>query len=83
MKDNFYDNQFSTDMFLHLVVEVFRCLHQQMDDFFHQCANMVWGVKDTEGVPLSILCAFYKTKGVNGVITCANNLYFEMYCYSR
>jgi len=62
MKDNFYDSQFSTNMFFHLVVEVFGCLHQQMDEFFHQYANMVWGMKDTKGPPLLVLCAFYKQK---------------------
>jgi hypothetical protein len=60
MKDNFYDNQFSTDIFIHLIIEVFGCLHQQVDEFFHQCANMVWGVKDTRGLPLLVLRAFYK-----------------------
>jgi hypothetical protein len=49
-------------MFIHLVVEVFGCLHQQVDEFCHQCANMVRGVDDTKGLPLLFLCAFYKQK---------------------
>jgi hypothetical protein len=60
MKDNFYDNQFSIDMFIHLVVKDFRCSHQQVDEFFHQCANMVWGVEDIRGPFFLILHAFYK-----------------------
>jgi len=49
-------------MFILLVIEDFKCLHQQVDEFFHQCANMVWGVKGTLGPPLLVLCTFYKQK---------------------
>jgi hypothetical protein len=33
-----------------------------VDEFLHQCANMAWGAKGIGGLPLSILCAFYKQK---------------------
>ncbi len=32
----------------------FYCLHQQMDDFFHWCANMTWVAKLTSDPPLAI-----------------------------
>jgi hypothetical protein len=35
VKDGFYCNRFLTYMFSPLVIKVFRCLHQQMDEFFH------------------------------------------------
>jgi hypothetical protein len=33
VKDGFYCNQFLTSMFLPLVMKIFRCLHQQVDEF--------------------------------------------------
>jgi hypothetical protein len=62
MKDDLYHDWFLMDMFILLVVEVFKNLHQQVDKFFHQCANMAWGAKSIKSPPLSILHAFYKQK---------------------
>jgi hypothetical protein len=61
-KDNFYNNRFPMNLFLLVVVEVFKCLHQWIDMFFHQCANMMWGVKGIRGPPLLVLCTFYRQK---------------------
>jgi hypothetical protein len=36
VKDGIYRNQFPTDMSLSLAVQVFKCLHQQANEFFHQ-----------------------------------------------
>jgi hypothetical protein len=44
-----------------LVVEIFGCLHHQVDGFLHWCANMAWGVKGIGGLPLSI-CAHFMGK---------------------
>jgi hypothetical protein len=33
-------DQFLTDMFFLSVVQVFRYLHQQVDEIFHQCVNI-------------------------------------------
>jgi hypothetical protein len=41
-----------------LVIKVFDCLHQQVYNFFHWCANMVWSTKGTNGLPMVILCVF-------------------------
>jgi hypothetical protein len=62
MKDGFYHDQFPVDMFFPLVIEVFGFLHQQVNGFFHRCANMAWGVTGNKGPPLSILCALYRQK---------------------
>jgi len=35
VKDGFYCNRFLTYMFIPLVIKVFKCLHQQVDEFFH------------------------------------------------
>jgi hypothetical protein len=34
-KDDFYCNQYLMNMFLFLVIKVFGCLHQQINNFFH------------------------------------------------
>ncbi len=60
-KDDFYYDQFLVDLLFLLVVEVFRCLHHQVDGFLHWCANMAWGVKGIGGLPLSI-CAHFMGK---------------------
>jgi len=33
-----------------------------MDHVFHQCASMAWSAKGIDGLPLTILCAFYRQK---------------------
>lgn len=37
-----------------------RCLHQQVDDFFHQCLNITCLIKGLRGLPLLVLHSFYK-----------------------
>jgi hypothetical protein len=46
------------DEFFPIAKKVFSCLHQQVGDFFHQCANMAWLAKD--GSLNITLCAFYR-----------------------
>ncbi len=62
VKEGFYHNWHSENVFLPLAIEVFGCLHQQANNFLHQCAIMVWLTKDTCGPPLVVLCAFYKQR---------------------
>jgi hypothetical protein len=33
-----------------------------MDHVFHQCASMAWSTKGINGLPLMVLCAFYRQK---------------------
>jgi hypothetical protein len=61
-KDGFYCDWFPMDMFLHLHVEVFKCLHQQANEFFHRCANIEWVAKGNGGLPFLVLCAFCRQK---------------------
>jgi len=49
-------------MFLPLVIKVFRCLHQQVDEFLHWCANMAWEAKGTWRFPFLVLSTFYRLK---------------------
>jgi hypothetical protein len=41
MNEGIYHDWFPIDMFLPLVIKVFGCLHQQVNEFLHQCANMM------------------------------------------
>ncbi len=35
-------NRHPKNDFIPLVIEIFGCLHQHVNDFFHHCANMAW-----------------------------------------
>ncbi len=59
VKEGLYHNQHPTNTFLPLAIKVFGCLHQQVDNFSHQCASMVCLAKGTDGLPLEVFCAFY------------------------
>ncbi len=59
-KKRLYHNQHPTNTFLPLAIEVFEWLYQQANNFFHQCASMVWLAKGLSGLPSVILCAFYR-----------------------
>ncbi len=47
MKKRFYHNHYPMDVFLPLAIKVLRCFHQQVNNFFHRCINMVWTIKAT------------------------------------
>ncbi len=57
--------RYLVDVFLPLAIEVFGCLHQHADTFFYWCANMMWTTKGTKGLPLLVLCSFYKHRMIN------------------
>jgi hypothetical protein len=59
-KKRLYRNQHPTNTFFPLAIEVFKWLHQQINNYFHQRASMVWLAKGISGLPLVILCAFNK-----------------------
>jgi hypothetical protein len=40
-KEGLYHDWHSTNMFLPLAIEIFECIHQQANNFLHQCVNMV------------------------------------------
>ncbi len=44
-KEKSYHNQHPTDQFLPLSIEVFECLHKQVNVFLHNCANAIWSLK--------------------------------------
>ncbi len=60
VKEGLYHDYYLTDVFLPIAIEVFGCLHQHVDNFFHQCVNMTWIAKDIGGLPLLVLFPFYK-----------------------
>jgi hypothetical protein len=55
-----YRNRRFEDHFIFLIVEIFKCLHEEANDFRHQCANMAWLAKSSKDPPLSILHSFYR-----------------------
>jgi len=57
-KERSHHNQHPTNQFLFLTIEVFECLHKQIDVFLHDCANVMWSLKRPKGPPLSILVTF-------------------------
>jgi hypothetical protein len=59
-KEVFYHDRHLEDMFIPLAIKVFGCMHQQIDNFFHQCANMAWITKGSTSPLLVILCVFYR-----------------------
>jgi hypothetical protein len=61
-KEGLYHDQHSIDAFLPLTIKVFRSLHQQVDDFFHQCVDMAWSAKGTSGLALVILHVSFRQR---------------------
>ncbi len=60
MKEGLYQDQYLVDLVFPLVIEIFWCLHQQADNFFHCHVNMNLVAKGFKGPFLSVLHAFYK-----------------------
>ncbi len=58
-----YRDQHLEDDLILLIIEIFGCLHQHVDDFLHQCANMAWLAMGSGGLLLLILCSFFIGKG--------------------
>lgn len=59
-KERLYQDQYPTNLFLLLAIEIFGCLHQQIDNFLYHCVNMAWVAKASRSLPLLILHAFYR-----------------------
>jgi hypothetical protein len=57
-----YYNQHLKDDFIPLIIEIFICLHQQVNNFFHRFANMAWSMKGFRSFPLVIICSFYRQR---------------------
>jgi len=57
-KEMSHHNQRPTNQFLLLAIEVFECLHKQIDVFLHDCVNVIWSLKRPKGPPFSILVTF-------------------------
>jgi hypothetical protein len=58
---NYWDHHL-VDQFLPLAIQIFSCLHKQVDDFLQVCTNNVWGMKDSGGPPLSILSTYFRQR---------------------
>jgi hypothetical protein len=49
-------------VFLPFTIEIFDCLHQQVNNYFHQSSDMKWSTKCSNGPSLAFLHAFYKQR---------------------
>ncbi len=58
VKERSYHNQHPIDQFLFLAIEIFGCLHKQVNVFLHNYVNVIWSLKGQEGPSLSILVTF-------------------------
>jgi hypothetical protein len=59
-KKKSYHYQHPIDQFLPLSIEVFECLHKQVNVFLHNCANAIWSLKGPKGPPLFALIIFFE-----------------------
>jgi hypothetical protein len=50
------------NQFLLLAIEVFGCLHKQIDVLLHNCANAIWRLKGFEGLHIYVLVTFLHQK---------------------
>ncbi len=57
-----YHDQHPTDQFLPSTIEVFGCLHKEVDVFLHDCANAIWSFKGPKSPPLLDLVTFFIKK---------------------
>jgi hypothetical protein len=55
-------NQHPTDQFLLIVIEIFGCLHKQVDMFLHDCANVIWSLKRQKGIHFFVLLLLFIKK---------------------
>jgi len=62
-KEKSYDNRHPIDQFLPLPIEVFGCLHKNVDVFLHNYANAIWSLKGPESPHLSTLVIFLRQNG--------------------
>jgi len=61
-KERSYHNQHPTDQFLPLAIEIFGCLHKQIDVFLHDCVNAICSLKKSKSLPLFVLVTFLQLK---------------------
>jgi len=77
-KQKNYHNQHLIDQFLPLAIEVFGCLHKQVDVYLQDCVNAFWSSKGPEGLFLSILVVFLYQNIFNYVTKDANILHLKL-----
>jgi len=77
-KEKNYHNQHFIDQFLPLGIEVFGCLHKQVDVFLQDCANAIWSSKGPKGLFFSILVVFLYQNIFNYVTKDASIFHFKL-----
>jgi hypothetical protein len=62
VKEKLYQNQHLMNAGFLFAIKLFSYWHQQVDNFFHKCVNMVCLTKSTSCPPLVVLHVFYKQR---------------------
>jgi hypothetical protein len=61
-KETDYHDRHPIDQFNILAIDVFGCLHKQINVFLHNCADVIWSFKRLEGPSLFVLITFLHKK---------------------
>jgi hypothetical protein len=61
-KEKSYRDWHPINQFFPSAIEIFECLHKQVDVFLHDCANAIWSLKGLEGPHLFVLIFFLGQK---------------------
>jgi hypothetical protein len=62
VKEKNYRDQHPIDQFLVLAIEIFGCLHKQVNVLLHNCAYAVWRLKGFEGLHIYVWVIFLHQK---------------------
>jgi hypothetical protein len=61
-KERSYRKWHPIDHLFPLIIEVFKCLHKQVDVFLRDCDTTIWSLKGLKGPPLYVLITFLHKK---------------------
>jgi hypothetical protein len=77
-KERSYHERHPTDQFLPLIMEVFGCLHKQVDLFLHNCANAIWSLKGLKCLSaVFVFVTFLRQKKFNHIAKATSILHFK------
>jgi hypothetical protein len=62
IKKRNYRDRHPINQFFPLAIEIFRCLHKQVDVLLHDYANAIWSLKGPKGLHLFSLVTFFCQK---------------------
>jgi len=60
-----------------LTIEIFECLHKQIDVFLHNYANVIWSLKGLEALPFLSWLLFFESNNFHYITKDASILHFQ------